>query len=274
MNAFDGGRLLIIAPHPDDEVIGAGGLIQRAAARGGDVRVVFVTAGENNPWPQRVMQRKWLIKDEDRIAWGAMRRAEAMDSLAALGAPEHAPIFLNFPDTQVARMARQGDHRLTEMLRTIIREFRPSLLVSTSAQDFHADHRAVAWFAHHAIRGTADNAPEIVTYVVHGDGAPRRLHFSLQLTERERERKRRAIECHASQLLLGRRRFLSYAQPREDFFAPEFDLVCTESRVRERAGKLRHACFVLFGGRQHQPARVPFGIDRSGTANAGSKPSA
>ena len=94
------------------------------------------------------------------------------------------------------------------------------------------------------------------------------------LTERERERKLRAIECHASQLLLSRRRFLSYAQPHEDFFASEFDLVCAESRGRERAGKLRHACFVLFGGRRHQPARVPLGIGRSGTASAGSKPSA
>src|SRR5262249_60081836 len=81
-----------------------------------------------------------------------------------------------------------------------------------------------------------------------GEGAPHRLHFSLQLNERERERKRRAIECHASQLLLSRRRFLSYAQSQEDFFDAEFDLVCTESRARERAGKVRHACFVLFGG--------------------------
>ena len=267
-------RILVVAPHPDDEVIGAGGLIQRVAARGGDVRVVFVTAGENNPWPQRIMQRKWLITEQDRIAWGAMRRREAIDSLATLGAPEHAPFFLNFADTQIARMAREGDQRLTEMLRDIIRSFQPSLLVSTSAQDFHADHRAVAYFAHHAVRGTGDTAPEIVTYVVHGEGAPHRLHFSLQLNERERERKRQAIECHASQLLLGRRRFLSYAQPHEDFFAPEFDLVCTESRSKERAGKIRHARFVLFGGRTHQPARAPFGIDRSGTANAGSKPSA
>ena len=267
-------RLLVIAPHPDDEVIGAGGLIQRVAACGGDVRVVFVTAGENNPWPQRVMQRKWLITDEDRIAWGALRRREAVESLAVLGASAHAPIFLDFPDTQIARMARGGDRRLSEILRTIIRELQPSLLVSTSAQDFHADHRAVAYFAHHAVRGTGDNAPEIVTYVVHGDGAPHRLQVSLQLTDRERARKRKAIECHASQLVLGRRRFLSYAQPREDFFTPEFDLVCTESRAKERAGKIRHACFVLFGARSHQPARVPFGIDRSGTAKAGSKPSA
>ncbi len=247
MDELNAGRLLVIAPHPDDEVIGAGGLIQRVTARGGDVRVVFVTAGENNPWPQRVMQRKWLITRADREAWGAMRRREAADSLEVLGAPADCPIFLDFPDQQTAAPARPGDQRFPEILRTIIRDFQPSLLVTASAQDFHADHRAVAWFAHHAVRGAGDNAPEIVTYVVHGDGAPHRLHLSLVLTERERERKREAIERHASQLLLSRRRFLTYARSYEDFFVPEFDLVCTESRARERAGKLRHASFVLFG---------------------------
>src|SRR5204863_9506810 len=119
--------------------------------------------------------------------------------------------FFDSPDQQLARLARQGDQRLTDALGGIIRDFEPSLVVSTSAQDFHADHRAVAWFAHRAVRGIGDNAPDIVTYIVHGQGAPHRLHLSLQLTEGERERKLRAIECHASQLLLSRRRFLSYA---------------------------------------------------------------
>ena len=41
-----GERLLVLAPHPDDETLGAGGLIQRVLARGGTVRVVLVTAGD------------------------------------------------------------------------------------------------------------------------------------------------------------------------------------------------------------------------------------
>src|SRR5262245_29481661 len=41
-----GERLLVIAPHPDDETIGAGGLIQRVVAKGGSVRVVLLTAGD------------------------------------------------------------------------------------------------------------------------------------------------------------------------------------------------------------------------------------
>jgi len=240
-------RVLIIAPHPDDDVIGAGGLIQRVTARGGDLCVVFITAGENNPWPQRAMRRKWIITPDDRTTWGEMRRREASDSLTVLGARQSCAIFLDFPDQQIAALARRGDQRLPDTLRGIIRDYKPSLLITASAQDFHADHRAVAYFAHNAVRGVGDDAPEIMTYVVHGDGVPHRLHLTLDLTDVERERKRQAIECHASQLLLSRQRFLAYARPCEELFTPEFDLLCTESRARERAGALRHACRVRFG---------------------------
>src|SRR5262249_9852030 len=43
-------RLLVFAPHPDDDVLACGGLLQRAAAALAAVGVVFVTDGENNPW--------------------------------------------------------------------------------------------------------------------------------------------------------------------------------------------------------------------------------
>ena len=42
-------RVLMLAPHPDDESLGTGGLIQRATRAGGEVHVVFVTDGDNNP---------------------------------------------------------------------------------------------------------------------------------------------------------------------------------------------------------------------------------
>ena len=41
-------RVLVLAPHPDDETFGAGGLIQQAVTAGAALRVVFATDGENN----------------------------------------------------------------------------------------------------------------------------------------------------------------------------------------------------------------------------------
>jgi LmbE family N-acetylglucosaminyl deacetylase len=247
MRTIGNDRVLVVAPHPDDEAIGAGGLIQRAIARGGDVCAVFITAGESNPWPQRYVNRRWRITPAQREEWGELRCTEARQSLATLGARSDCSIFLGYPDQQISTLARTGNETLADTLRAIMRDYQPTILIAPSAQDLHADHRAVAYFAHQAVRGLGDNAPEVMTYVVHGEGDPARLHLSLDLTDRELHKKRDAIQCHRSQLHLSRERFLAYARPVEEFFVPEFDLVCTESRAKERIGALRHSCRVLFG---------------------------
>ena len=74
-------RILILAPHPDDESLAAGGLIQRAVKVGAKVRVLFATDGDNNPWPQRFLERKVQISLTDRARWGRRRRKEALAAL-------------------------------------------------------------------------------------------------------------------------------------------------------------------------------------------------
>ena len=80
-------RVLIIAPHPDDDVIATAGLMQKTRAAGGRIRVLFVTDGENNGWPQRFMELKIFLGSTDRWRWGVLRRREAEDSLIRLGIP-------------------------------------------------------------------------------------------------------------------------------------------------------------------------------------------
>jgi hypothetical protein len=59
-------RLLVLAPHPDDESLATGGLIQRATRQGLPVKVVFLTNGQNNPWAQRIVERRWRIGPADQ----------------------------------------------------------------------------------------------------------------------------------------------------------------------------------------------------------------
>src|ERR1035437_4372289 len=73
----DQSRLLLIAPHPDDESLACGTTLQAAVRAGAAVRVIYVTDGDNNPWPQRFMERKWRIRQADRLRWGQLRRREA-----------------------------------------------------------------------------------------------------------------------------------------------------------------------------------------------------
>ena len=63
-------KVLVIAPHPDDESLGTGGLLQRIFANRIPVRIVFATSGENNPWAQRYWERRWRLGANDRARWG------------------------------------------------------------------------------------------------------------------------------------------------------------------------------------------------------------
>ena len=211
------------------------------AARG-EVHVVFITDGENNPWPQRLIERKFFLESGDRAKWGAMRRREAICSLARLGVGERSATFLAFPDQGIAALARRSDTRLRDALRSVFEKIQPTLIVSPSSFDLHADHRAIAYFAHAA-------APDagFATYVVHGAGPKSRLACQFELTGVEQQRKREAIECHVSQLALSRERFLSYARQTESFYTPEFDVVRVDSFARERMTALLHSVRVLLG---------------------------
>jgi LmbE family N-acetylglucosaminyl deacetylase len=233
---------VVLAPHPDDDVFAAGGLIQRILESGGEIAVVFVTDGENNPWPQRFLERKLFISKSDRATWGAMRRKEALCSLARLGVGERSAIFLAFPDQGIAALARRGDIALREKLRETFEHVQPTLIVSPSTFDDHSDHRAIAWYAHCAAPDSS-----ITTYVIHGTAPAERAVCTLELSGREQKRKLDAIECHQSQLSLSRDRFLSCGRRRETFCKAEYDVAGVESAMRERLINLRHAMRVCFG---------------------------
>ncbi|PYI83224.1 MAG: hypothetical protein DMF09_12355, partial [Verrucomicrobia bacterium] len=59
-------RLILFAPHPDDESLACSILLQRAVRAGAAIRVVYATDGDDNPWPQRVLERKWRLDATDR----------------------------------------------------------------------------------------------------------------------------------------------------------------------------------------------------------------
>lgn len=237
-------RLLVIAPHPDDDVIAASGLMQRAAA----LHVLYVTDGENNPWPQRWMHKKWTITREERARWGAMRREEATRSLALLGVAP-TTTFLGRPDQKIADEMRGGDDRLVTAISAVIEHFKPTWIASPSGRDLHRDHRTIAWATHLATRDIP-----ITTYLVHGSAPQSCIALRLELTETEQKRKRAAIECHSSQLLLSRDRFLSHARPTEIFHRAEHDWISAAVTERRPLASVRRAIQIVAGLYPSQPS--------------------
>src|SRR4051812_14363692 len=94
-------RVLVIAPHPDDESIATGGLLQAVQAAGAALRLIVLTDGDNNPWPQRWIEKRWHIGPTERARWGARRRTEAHAALRVLGIDAGVVRFLGLPDLGV-----------------------------------------------------------------------------------------------------------------------------------------------------------------------------
>lgn len=207
-------RLLVFAPHPDDESLACGVLLQHAVEAGAAVCVVYFTDGENNPWPQRYLSRRWRLNPRDRQRWAKLRRREALAALGVLGVPPEDARFLSWPDQGLARLFQSDSASVLAQLRYLIREWHPSVVVGPDIADRHTDHSTVgsllsALFA----RGTTPfQDVRRWSYIVHGrDAEFLRDCKRLPQTPLQTDTKRRAIGCHQTQLMLSRRRFLSYA---------------------------------------------------------------
>jgi len=207
-------RLLVFAPHPDDETLATGELIQLALAEGADVRVVFATDGDNNPWPQRWAERRWRIGTAERERWGKRRRGEARAALARLGLGAESARFLGWPDLGLTARLKRDDTAI-ETLRSEIDAFGPTHVAMPSLHDRHPDHGALRVMLELALRRTRRGCLKL-GYVVHGrSGDPGEW---LPAPDAARHaRKSEALMAHGSQIILSRRRLLRWASQRESF---------------------------------------------------------
>lgn len=120
-----GNRILVIAPHPDDESLGCGGTLLLHRRMEHDVRIVFLTDGERG------------IKKVPAREVRSIRHAEAVAAARALHIPEENLYFLALPDGKV------GQHAGTCFeLRNILEEYDPDTIYLPSFLESHPDHYA------------------------------------------------------------------------------------------------------------------------------------
>ena len=221
-------RILFFAPHPDDESLGGGGLIQKAMALGAQVRVIFITSGDRNPWPQRVMERRWVVDSKARGRWGALRRSEALRALEVLGMTQPAEVhFLNWPDQGVTPLLMGADEAAMETICRMMAEWKPTVVFSPAAEDTHPDHSSffvLVQIALDRLRRTGFDVRQVLSYLVHEPKARLSKEVrALKLSIEEKTIKADAIQAHETQML-SRKRFLAHARDIEEFhlpFAPE-----------------------------------------------------
>ena len=91
-------RIVVVAPHPDDEVLGAGGLIQQACTAGAEVHVIYLTNGDHNQIAFKLYKLSLHLNPLQYLFFGNLREREAMAATSILGLSHEQLTFLGFPD--------------------------------------------------------------------------------------------------------------------------------------------------------------------------------
>jgi LmbE family N-acetylglucosaminyl deacetylase len=166
-------RLLVLAPHPDDEVFGCGGLLAIAARQGVEARIVVVSDGA-------------------AAGDASVREGESRDAALALadGARALSLEFWRLPDRGVT-----PDAALVARIRALATEFQPQWLLVPSPFEIHPDHRAVCLAAIGACAGLSLQLGFVEI------GQPLVPNVLIDITPML-DRKRAAIACFGSQLAL------------------------------------------------------------------------
>jgi LmbE family N-acetylglucosaminyl deacetylase len=204
-----GERVLIFAPHEDDETLGTGGLIQQATEAGADVSVVLMTNGEN--------QEVSVVLTEDTLRMspaaferlGMIRQRETLAALELQGLGAEYVTFLGYPDHTLDQMwqpehwtpdnpVRSPRTRTTRSpypnsmtpralhcgaqvladVETVLGRAKPAMVICPDPSDIHPDHWATGAFVQYALQELAHRGEpfaqscRLYRYLVHRDHWP------------------------------------------------------------------------------------------------------
>jgi LmbE family N-acetylglucosaminyl deacetylase len=128
LDRLAGRRVVVLAAHPDDEVLGVGGLIAALAAVGSEIVALWATDGEASHPGSRVF-------DADQL--GRRRREESVRALTALGVVPVQSVVLGLPDSALSENVRA----LREAIRDVVE--RDDVVLAPWRHDGHPDHEAI-----------------------------------------------------------------------------------------------------------------------------------
>ncbi len=175
------GKVLVLAPHADDETIGLGGTIVLHGEQGDPVDVLFLTRGGTGNAGGRY----------DPAAYEAIRRQEGTLACQVLGVRE--TIFWEYADNYVVTESDMAV--LVPRLAAVVKKGGYDVLYTPHRGELHTDHHASAVLAARAV-DRLDRPPRVFGYEV---WAPLAADFVVDVT-RVFEKKLEAAACYASQL--------------------------------------------------------------------------
>lgn len=198
-------RVLIFAPHPDDEIIALGGIIQKAISNKSKIKIVYLTSGEYNEISYFFYKKNPAISKTGFINIGKTRMREARAAVFSLGLKEDDLVFLGYPDrftetilasfwnkkwpatsllTHISRVPYKDalsfdapyiGQSIVNDIKYVLKEFKPTKIFVSSPYDTNPDHRSLYVFTNIALldlKGVVDG-PDVFSYLVHKVGWPK-----------------------------------------------------------------------------------------------------
>lgn len=172
---LEGPNVLVLSPHPDDDVFGCGGTLAKHKSQGHAVKIVYLCNGDKG------------CDKTNKADIVEIRQREAIAAAGLLGVEQDALIFLNCPDEQL-----KPAKSLTSQIRDLAGAFSPDLIYLPSFLDNHPDH----WNTNLILQASGIKGVNICAYEVWTPTIPNRLVDISAFAEQ----KRNAIQAHQSQL--------------------------------------------------------------------------
>ncbi|MBI3894344.1 MAG: PIG-L family deacetylase [Acidobacteria bacterium] len=142
-------HVMVLAPHPDDDIIGAGGVIALHLAAGANLTVVYLTDGEATV----------ALRGSPQCARRTVRLREARTALAKLGTAKTECLHLEDGRLNSALTA------LSCQVAFLLDTYKPQIIYLPFFGDAHPDHRAVTW-ALSRIKWTAQSDVTVACYEI------------------------------------------------------------------------------------------------------------
>jgi|Deesub1362B_J571_1020462.scaffolds.fasta_scaffold00706_14 LmbE family N-acetylglucosaminyl deacetylase len=201
-----GERLLILAPHPDDESIGCGGTLLKHVKQGAKVKVVFITDGQRGDFEGRFLEN-----------YVTLRRKSAIKAMEILGIEDYD--FWKYEDRGLYKIEK----KLSERILNEVNLLRADILLVPSPLEVHPDHKVVfkaAWRIRRRLKA------QLVLYEILMAFYPNTL---VDITD-EIETKKEAIRCYYTETsynnyvekVEGLNRFRSFTLPENIRYAEGF----------------------------------------------------
>ncbi len=207
-------RILILAPHPDDEILGCAGIIQKAKAMGLPVHIAFLTYGDFNQWSFLLYRKHPVFMPKAVQSMALIRHDEAIAAAQYLGVAANQLTFLGYPDFGVLNIwyrhwqdsppyrsiltkatavpyenalrpgAPYKGEEILKDLKTVLAGFKPTKIFLSHPGDHNGDHRSLYLLTRVALWDLEDQInPELYPYLIHFKKwpNPKKFHPDLSL---------------------------------------------------------------------------------------------